>query len=114
LKTNRLLSLLIGAFLAGNVAGCSDSNVVFQPTSPPPHIDGYNDNYWIWDEQDGEWEYAPPEGYDDGGIGHLYYYGGKIHKSSIKLTPGFKSASSISKTAGLFSGFGSKGGGFGG
>lgn len=111
MRTHRLLTLLIGAFLTGNMAGCGDQVAYQAPPTPPPQIEGYDDRYWVWDEEDGEWEYEAPGG------GHFFYYGGKLHKSSIKTTPGFKSSSGF-KLGGSskFGGFGSgtKGGGFGG
>ncbi len=102
MRTHRLLTLLIGAFITGNIAGCSDQVAYQAPPTPPPQIEGYDDRYWVWDEEDGEWEYDSPDG-------RFFFYGGKLHKSSISKTPGFKSASK-------YSGFGSgtKGGGFGG
>lgn len=113
MRTQRLLSLLITAFLAGNMAGCA-GQAYQDPPTPPPQIEGYDDRYWVWDEEDGEWEYEPP-----GGGSRFFYYGGKLHKSSIRTTPGFKSpnlssskSSSSSKVGGF--GSGSKGGGFGG
>lgn len=112
MKTHRLITLLIGAFLTGNMAGCGDQVAYQGPTTPPPQIEGYDDSNWVWDEEDGEWEYEAP-----GGVGHFFYYGGKLHKSSIRTTPGFKSSSSIkSGSSSKFGGFGSgvRGGGFGG
>lgn len=102
MRTHRLLTLLIGTLITGSMAGCG-SQVAQGPPPPPPQIDGYDDRYWVWDEEDGEWEYEPPGG------GSGYFYGGKLHKSSIRSTSGYKSSSKI----GGF-GSGSKGGGFGG
>lgn len=111
MKTNRLLTLLIGAFLTGNITGCGNQAASIQPPPPPPQIEGYDDSYWVWDEEDGEWEYNAP-----GSAGHFFYYGGKLHKSSITTTPGFKSTSIKSGGSSKSGGFGSgaKGGGFGG
>ena len=114
MRTHRLLTLLIGALLTGGtMAGCADQVANQNPTSPPPHIEGYDDRYWVWDEEDGEWEYEAP----GGGGGRFFYYGGGLHRSSISSTPGFKSSSSFkSGSSAKFGGFGSgtKGGGFGG
>lgn len=112
MRTHRLISLLIGAFLTGNLSGCANQAAYQPPQTPPPQIEGYDDRYWVWDEEDGEWEYEPP-----GGGGHFFYYGGKLHKSSIKTTAGFKSSSGKnSNSSSIFRGFGSgtRGGGFGG
>lgn len=112
MRTHRLLLLLIGAFLTGNMAGCANQATYQDPPTPPPQIAGYDERYWVWDEEDGEWEYEPP-----GGGGHFFYYGGKLHKSSIRTTPGFKSFSgSKSGSSSKLGGFGSgtRGGGFGG
>lgn len=109
MRTHRLLSLLIGAFLTGNMAGCAGQVAYQDPPTPPPQIEGYDDRYWVWDAEDGEWEYEPP----DGG-GRYFYYGGMLRKSSIRTTPGFTSSksSSSSKLGGF--GSGTRGGGFGG
>lgn len=112
MRTQRLLALLLGAFLTGNMAGCSNQAAFPKPQTPPPHVAGYDDRYWVWDEEDGEWDYEPP-----GGGGHFFYYGGMLHRSSIRTTPGFKSfSSSKSSSSSKFGGFGSgsRGGGFGG
>lgn len=115
MRTHRLLALLIGAFLTGNMAGCANQTASQNPLTPPPQIEGYDDRYWVWDEEDGEWEYEPPSG-----GGRFFYYGGMLHKSSIRTTPGFQSfsgsKSSSSSSSSKFSGFGSgsRGGGFGG
>lgn len=111
MRTRRLLTLLIGAFITGNMAGCGDQVAYQGPPAPPPQIEGYDERYWVWDEEDGEWEYEEP------GVGRFFYYGGKLHKSSISTTPGFKSFSGIkSGSSSKFGGFGSgtRGGGFGG
>lgn len=119
-KTNKLIYVLVGTLLAGNLAGCSsDERLVYERPSAPPQIPGYDEQYWVWDEEDGEWEYEPPGG--DGAS--WYYYNGKLFKSSIKNS-GLKSnaplkstftsvkSSSSSKLSGFGGGF--KGGGFGG
>lgn len=109
-KTNKLLTVLVGTILAGQLAGCTPDQTALQP---PPNIEGYDNRYWQWDEQDQEWEYNPPGGEDVQG----FYYGGGFHKSSIKNNPLFKSGSSSSKSGILskIGGFGSGSrGGFGG
>ncbi|MDT3698535.1 MAG: hypothetical protein RO469_03825 [Thermincola sp.] len=111
MRTHRLISLLLTAFLTGNLAGCADQAAYQTPPSPPPHIEGYDDRYWVWDEDDGEWEYDPP-----GGGAPLFFYGGRLHKTSIRSTPGYQSFSNKSSSSSKLGGFGSgtRGGGFGG
>ncbi len=117
-KTNKLIYVLVGTLLAGNLAGCSsDERLVYERPSSPPDIPGYDEQYWEWDEEDGEWEYDPPGG------ARWYFYNGKLFKSSIKnsgLTSTAKTRSSFtsvkSSSSSKLSGFGGgfKGGGFGG
>ena len=108
-KTNKIILALIGTMIAGSISGCGPSErVVFQRPAQPPHVEGYDDRYWEWDEDDGEWEYNSPNG---GGL--WYYYGGAMFRKSIKSS-GFKSTAPkvTTKIGGFGSGF--KGGGFGG
>lgn len=118
-KTNKLIYVLVGSLVAGNLAGCSpDERLVYERPSSPPQVPGYEEQYWVWDEEDGEWEYEPP-----GGGGGWFFYNGKLFKSSIKNS-GLKSSASLrsgftsvkSGSSGKLSGFGGgfKGGGFGG
>lgn len=123
-KTNKILAALVGTVLAGSLTGCGPQTTSYQDIPPKPQIEGYDDRYWEWDEEDGEWEYEPP-----GGGARWFYYGGILHRSSIKTTPGYKPYSSYKSgstaksggssffgSSGKASGFGSgvKAGGFGG
>ena len=117
-KTNKLIYVLVGTLLAGNMAGCSSNELAYERPSSPPQIPGYEEQYWVWDEDDGEWEYEPP-----GGGGAWFFYNGKLFKNSIKKS-GLTSTAALksgitsvkSGSGGKLSGFGGgfKGGGFGG
>lgn len=108
-KTNKIMLALMSTILAGSLVGCNSERVVYQRPSQPPHIEGYDDRYWVWDEEDGEWEYEPP-----GGGGRGYFYNGGFYKKSIRNS-GFKSTA-VSKTisSGKLGGFGSSFKSFGG
>ena len=114
-KTNKLLAALVGTVLAGSLSGCGPQPVSYQDIPPKPQIDGYEDQYWKWDEEDGEWEYEPPGG---GGM-PWFFYAGALHRSSIRNTPGYKPYSSIKSGSSVKSGGSSffsssgKAGGFG-
>jgi hypothetical protein len=109
-KTNKFIMAIMGTILAGSIVGCdSEERVVFEQPSQPPHVEGYDDRYWHWDEDDGEWEYNPP-----GGGAGWYFYNGGLFRKSIKSS-GLKS-SAVMKTmsSGKIGGFGSSYSGFGG
>lgn len=111
-KTSKIMLALMGTIIAGSLTGCdSNERVVYERPSQPPHIAGYDDRYWVWDEEDGEWEYEPPGG---GGGRGWYYYNGGLYKKSIKHS-GIKSTA-VSKTisSGKLGGFGSSFRSFGG
>ncbi len=108
-KTNKIIMALIGAMMAGPMAGCGSQQAVYEQPGQPPHVEGYKDEYWVWDEDDGEWEYDPP-----GSRGLWYFYNGRLYKNSIKKSGLISTAPKIqSAKLGGF-GSGSKGGGFGG
>lgn len=116
-KTKKLIYALAGTLVAGTMTGCSP-DVAYEQPSSPPQIPGYEEQYWEWDEEDGEWEYNPP----GGGGPSSYHYLGKLYKKSIKNS-GLKSSaaiksgfSAIKSGGGKMSGFGGGfgGGGFGG
>lgn len=109
-KTNKIMLALIGTVLAGSLVGCNNEGVVYQRPSQPPHVAGYDDRYWVWDEEDGEWEYEPP-----GGSGfHSYYYNGGLYKKSIRSSSLKSTAISKTVSSGKLGGFGSSFRGFGG
>lgn len=113
-KTKKFLALLASGAFAASVltAGCA-------PTQPEPPAGVADGGYWgEYDEDDDERIWIHSNGTKS------YYYGGKLHSSSVKTSPNYSSyKSSLSSSRAAVAkagggGYGSSakagGGGFGG
>ena len=107
-KTQKLLLALAGTVLAGSLSGCAPEQILYEQPSQAPQVEGYDDDKWVWDPVDGEWEYE-----DNDGL--MYFYHGKLFKKSLKAS-GLKSTAPIISSSSKLGGFGSgaRGGSFGG
>lgn len=108
-KTRKLLLTLLGTVLAGSLSGCSPDQVLYEQPSQPPQIEGYDEDDWVWDPVDGEWEYEDNDG-------PRYFYHGSMFRRSITSSGLTSTAAPMMKSSSKLGGFGSgsKGGSFGG
>lgn len=94
-KTNKLITGLLAATftLSVSLTGCASR-------PEPPNIAGYNDEEWVYDEENDQWAYDE----DDDGDFDTYWYAGGLHKAIKKGTKFVSKSSGFGKSFSKFGG----------
>jgi len=90
-KTNKLLTALLATSFTVSVVitGCAAD------IPEPPNVAGYNDDEWVWDEENDQWGYDE----DDDGDLDMFWYAGGLHKTFKKGSKFISKSSGFGKSS---------------